>query len=198
MSMKEILSNLDVFITNILDGLGIYGPLLGSFLILVESVLPVLPLSVFITLNFYAFGKLFGFLVSYILTVIGCNLAFFLSRRLLNKRVDRWIEKYDKNALLKKANNFKNIKFKNLVLLMVFPFTPAFLINILSGMSGMEHNKFLIASLVSKPFMVYFWGYVGVTFLQSLSHPIYFVKIFVIMLIAYILSTIINKKFNLN
>ena len=196
--MSEILANLDTIITSLLDSLGMYGPILGSILILIESMLPVLPLSVFITLNFYAFGTIFGFLISFILTVIGCNLAFYLSRRVLSNRMEYLTKKYDKNKVLGWMDNFSNIKFSSLALLMAFPFTPAFLINILSGVSKMDYNKFLIASLVGKPFMVFFWGYIGVTLIQSLTHPKYLIEILLIMLAAYVVSKIINKKFNLD
>jgi peptidoglycan/LPS O-acetylase OafA/YrhL len=50
---------------------------------------------------------------------------------------------------------------------------------------------------LGKIFMVYFWGYVGVTFLECLKNPIYFVKIIIIMVIAYLISHFINKKFNI-
>lgn len=191
-------NTIDTLITNILDALGIFGPLLGCLLILIESILPILPLSVFITLNFLAFGNAFGFLISAILTIIGCNFSFYLNRRVLKGRVDYLLKRYDKKTIDKFMTTFSNIKFKNLVLLMAFPFTPAFLINIFAGISKIEYNKFLIASIISKPFMVFFWGYIGTTLIQSLTHPIYLLKIAIILLIAYILSNIINKRFNLD
>lgn len=195
--MGDILSNLDTIISSLLASLGMYGPILGCILILVESIVPILPLSVFITLNFLAFGTLFGFFISYILTVIGCNFAFYLSNRILSNRMTYLIKRYDKNKVVSLINKFNDIKFSNLVLLMAFPFTPAFMINILSGVSDMEYNKFLFASIVGKPFMVFFWGYIGVTLIQSLTHPIYLIEIVLIMIAAYVISKIVSKKFGL-
>lgn len=195
--MGDLLSNLDTIISSLLASLGMYGPILGCILILVESIVPILPLSVFITLNFLAFGTLFGFFISYILTVIGCNFAFYLSNRILSNRMTYLIKRYDKNKVVSLINKFNDIKFSNLVLLMAFPFTPAFMINILSGVSDMEYNKFLFASIVGKPFMVFFWGYIGVTLIQSLTHPIYLIEIVLIMIAAYIISKIVSKKFGL-
>ena len=196
--MEELFLNIDSFINDILLSLGVYGPLLGCLLILVESILPVLPLSVFITLNFMSFGHLFGFLISYILTVIGCNLAFYLSKRSMMGRFEFLLKKFDKNRALKTVKNFSNIKMKNLVLLLAFPFTPAFMINIFSGVSNMSHKKFLIATLIAKPFMVYFWGYLGVTLIDSLTHPEYLIRVILMLVIAYGASTLINKKFNID
>lgn len=195
--MGELLTYIDSFITTILDSLGIYGPLLGCFLILVESVLPILPLSVFITLNFYAFGHLLGFLISYILTLLGCNLAFYLCRRVLKGRFEYLVKRFDRNRALKMVKNFSNIKLSHLVTILAFPFTPAFLVNIFSGVSNMSYQKFLVATMLAKPFMVYFWGYLGVTLLDSLTHPEYFIKVILLVFIAYVLSSIVNKKFDL-
>ena len=47
---------IDNFIDNMLQNLGVWGPYLGCFFILIESMLPILPLFVFITINFLAFG----------------------------------------------------------------------------------------------------------------------------------------------
>lgn len=196
--MEEILLHIDDFITNILSSLGLYGPIFGCFLILIESILPVLPLSVFITLNFYSFGHLLGFLISYVLTLMGCSLAFFLSRKILRGRFEYLIKKFDENKALMLVNKFKEIKFQHLVTVLAFPFTPAFLVNIFSGVSDMEYKKFLLATIISKPFMVYFWGYLGVTLLESLTHPVYLIKVALMVLIAYILSTIVTKKFDLD
>ena len=118
--MRELLANLDTIVNSLLTSLGIYGPILGSVLILVESMLPILPLSVFITLNFYAFGNLFGFFISYVLTVIGCNLAFYISRKLLYNKMDKIYKKYGKKKILKLMKKFSNIKFNHLVLFSIY------------------------------------------------------------------------------
>lgn len=196
--MEEILLHIDDFITTILSSLGLYGPIFGCFLILIESILPILPLSVFITLNFYSFGHLWGFLISYVLTLMGCSLAFFLSRKILRGRFEYLVKKFDKNKVLKLMNRFKEIKFQHLVTILAFPFTPAFLVNIFSGISDMQYKKFLLATIISKPFMVYFWGYLGVTLLESLTHPVYLIKVILMVILAYILSTIVTKKFDLD
>lgn len=196
--MQEILTAIDSFINTVLQSLGVYGPILGCLLILVESILPILPLSVFITLNFMSFGHPLGFLISYILTVTGCNLAFFLSKKSLTGRFDFLLRKFDRNRALKIVKNFSTIKLSSLVALLAFPFTPAFLVNIFSGVSGMSHKKFLLATLIAKPFMVYFWGYLGVTLIDSLTHPEYFVKVIFLVVIAYAASKFISKKLDMD
>ena len=61
--MGEIFNNLYDIIMNTIDALGVYGPLLGCLFIVLESMIPPLPLFVFITINFMSFGKILGFLI---------------------------------------------------------------------------------------------------------------------------------------
>lgn len=188
---------MEQFLNHLLDSLGVLGPFLSAFLIVVESIIPILPLFVFITFNFYIFGAFFGFLISYALTVLGCNIAFILSRKYLKKRISLVKEKFGSKRSTRLRKKFSTIKFSSLVVIMSFPFTPAFLINILGGVSNMEHKKFLYASLISKIFMVYFWGYVGTSFIKSIENPSSLIKILIILLVAYILSKIVSKKYEI-
>lgn len=47
---------MEELLTNILTNLGIYGSLLASFLIILESIIPILPLCFFVTMNFLSFA----------------------------------------------------------------------------------------------------------------------------------------------
>ena len=73
--MKEII---DTFVNSSTDFLTSYGPLAGVLLIMLESIIPALPLSVFIALNIVAFGDIVGFLISWLSTIVGCMISFCL------------------------------------------------------------------------------------------------------------------------
>ena len=79
----EVFEAIDTLITNLLSVLGNFGAVLGCVFILFESIIPILPLSVFITLNFMTFGTFIGFLISWIFTVLGCMLSFYIFKFLL-------------------------------------------------------------------------------------------------------------------
>ena len=91
-----------------------------------------------------------------------------------------------------------NLKFEQLTTIIAIPFTPAFLVNICAGLSEMSYKKFIASLLIGKIFLVYFWGFVGVSLLESIKNPIYLVRVGVLLIIAYVISRIVNKKFNLN
>ena len=74
----EFFEVIDNFITSMLTLLGSWGAILGCVFILIESILPILPLSVFITLNFMTFGSFWGFVISWVFTVVGCMFSFWI------------------------------------------------------------------------------------------------------------------------
>lgn len=168
--------------------------LIGGFLIVVlESIIPIIPLSVFIGINVYNFGSVFGFIISYVATICGCLLSYFIFRYLIRNRVN----------LLKKKNvsyyvsKFDNIKLSTLVIIIAIPFTPAFAVNIAAGLSNIDFKKYLFAIFIGKLATIYFWGYVGVGLIDSIKHPVILIKIFVLLIVSYIICKIIEKLFHL-
>ncbi len=187
---------IDTFIDTTLQGMGVWGPIVGCFFILIESMVPVLPLFVFITLNFLAFGNILGFIISWIFTCIGCFISFLLFRC----KVQTWLfKRLKKQGIISEhtIDVITNLKFEELTTIIAIPFTPAFLVNIAAGLSKMSYKKFLGALLIGKIFLVYFWGFVGVSLIESIKNPIYLVRVGVLLVIAYVLSKIISKKFKL-
>lgn len=194
----EFLNNLNNYIETFLNSIGAWGVVGACLLIMVESMLPVLPLCVFITLLFLAFGSFLGFIISWIFTCIGC----FISFKLFRSKVSGWF-----NKKINKGENKKTIKrlmkrvdemsLSSLTVLVAIPFTPAFLINIACGLSKMNQKKFVTAILLGKLFMVYFWGYVGTTLIECLTDPIKLIRVLVLVLVAFVLSKFMNKYLNI-
>lgn len=194
--MKEVFSNFYDLIMNTIATLGVYGPLLGSFLIILESILPPLPLFVFITINFIAFGHIIGFIISWACTVLGCMISFWLVKRYLGN----WIRKKIKNIdLLNKCLHYiENLSLTKVTVFLSIPFTPAFMMNIAAGIANMDTKKYLISILISKIFLVYFWGVVGTGLVESFKNPTSLITVVIMILIAYVLSFIIKKVFKLD
>src|SRR5574344_1490349 len=94
--MSEIV---DTFVTTVVSNLTTIGPIGGIILILLESIIPVLPLSVFITLNIVSYGNIVGFLISWISTIVGCTCSFYLFRYFFSKKLYRFIKSKDSEKL---------------------------------------------------------------------------------------------------
>ena len=183
------------FIMNLISSVGASSLIINSLLILVESIIPPLPLSLFITILFVNYGLFLGFLISWIFTCLGCIMSFYLFQTAFKGFVDRKLRKNKyANRLL---SIIDNISFSNFVLIISLPFTPAFLVNIVAGISKMDIKKFLPAILLGKIVLVIFWGYMGTTLLESLRNPIVIIKVIILLIIIYIVSKLVNKKLNL-
>lgn len=194
--MSELFNSFYIFVMNTIDALGVYGPLLGCVFIILESIIPPLPLFVFITLNFVAYGKLVGFIISWICTCIGCLLSYFLVKKFLRN----WVLKKIKNVdlLTKWMSYIENLSLSKVTVILAIPFTPAFMVNIAAGICNMDFKKFSIAILISKLFLVYFWGVVGTGLLESLHNPTSIITVIVMMVVAYLVSLIIKKVFKID
>lgn len=189
------MEKLSDFVMNFINSLGMYGPILSCLLIIIESILPFLPLAAFITVNFLTFGNLIGFIISWIFTIIGCIMSYYIFKKGIRFKFKKIIN--NKNTIEKFIVDFKNISLKNLVILISIPFTPAFLVNIAAGLSNMRFKKFFIALLIGKIVIVYFWGYIGTSLIQSFREPMILLRIFVLVTAAYLISSLISKKLNL-
>lgn len=177
----------------VVSSLSSFGILGGFLLILLESIIPALPLAVFIGLNNLAFGSVLGFIISYVGTLTGSILSFWLFRKVIRTKFNKYFKEDSKNKINKLITKFTRIKLSTLVIMIAIPFTPAFLINIAAGLSGIKFNKFLIALLIGKLSIIYFWGYIGTTLLESFKDPWIMIQILFLTLAAYIASKIITK-----
>ena len=193
----ELLKAIDIIISNILTMLGVFAPILACILILVESILPVLPLAVFITVNFYYFGTITGFLISWLLTCLGCYMSFKLCRTKIKRHFDNMLDKKEHKKLKKFMKVVNELKLEQLAIVIAIPFTPAFIVNIASGLSNMNEKKFILSIIIGKVFLVYFWGFIGTSLIDSLKDPKIMIKIIILLFLAFIFSKIINKKYRL-
>ena len=107
----ELINNLVEYFTKLLqDG----GLIFGILLILLESVIPALPLGVFVALNINAYGIILGIIVSWLSTCLGCYLSFLLfslfSNRFLNRMEHK--KKLKKIIVIKIDLYLLNLKYK--------------------------------------------------------------------------------------
>lgn len=168
------------------DNLLTLGPFVGMFICIVESFVPILPLALFIGLNIKTFGIITGFLISYIGCIIGSILTYFLSKKLTNEFIESKLE------------IVKKIKFTNFTVLASLPFTPAFLFNIISGITKMNFKKYLTMIFISKFSIVVFWGFIGYSFTALIRDVKMLTLLLLFLLAVYILCKKLEKKFKLN
>jgi uncharacterized membrane protein YdjX (TVP38/TMEM64 family) len=157
---------------------------------------PILPLGAFIAINNIVFGSFWGFVISWIATIMGCLLSFYAFRLGFSKFLYRNI-KID-GKVHKFMNYVTKISLAKLTLLVALPFTPAFFVNISAGLSKMDFKRYFVSLLIGKLSIVYFWGYIGTSLIESIKDPSVLLEVLALMLIAYIISRLIQRYLNMN
>lgn len=189
------IQNFNTLLNNFLESAGIWGGLLCCLLIILEPILPFLPMFVFVTINLYVFGYVLGFIISYVCAVLGCLVFYIVINKLLSKKAYKFYKDKDKlHSLVKK---YKNIKLETLTTIISLPFTPAFMINLLAAISGLSLKKYMLAEIIAKLFIMAFWGFVGCNLVKCFEEPKYLIIIVVMLSLGYIVSKIISKKYDL-
>lgn len=80
-----------------------------------------------------------------------------------------------------------------MVILFAVPFTPAFAVNIGAGLSDISPKRYFIALLIGKIPMIYFWGFIGKSLLESISDPFTIAQITAMLVLAYFASKVVNN-----
>ena len=91
------------------DLLKMGGPIMGVLLVFLESVIPILPLGAFITLNMNAFGFVGGFLISWSATCIGCYASYFVFSSFLSKYFYQFLSRKDAKKIHKSMEKIRFI-----------------------------------------------------------------------------------------
>lgn len=189
-----MIKNIDIWLTNFLLSIGLWGYILSCILIILESLVPILPLFVFVTLLFYKFGIIFGFIISYVCTIIGCVISYKIFNGKLRLKFDNFLIKKNNAKLNKIKTSIKNIKFVNLCLIIALPFTPSFIVNVAAGLSNINRRKYIIALLVGKTFLVIFWGFIGTSLISSFKNPLNLLYVILLLGACFIVSKLVSKK----
>ncbi len=192
----HILQNLNNLLDSYLHASGLWGGVICCLLILVEPLLPFLPMFIFVTINLLVFGYVIGFILSYIFAVLGCLLFYVVVSKLFRNKAYKFYK--DKKNLNKLMEKYKNMKFETLTTIISLPFTPGVMINGLAALSGMPLKKYMTAEIIAKIFITIFWGFMGVSLIKCLKDPKYLIIIFVMLISGYIISKIVNRKYNLD
>ena len=192
MNIFNLIEKLIEFIQNA----GPWGVVFSCGLMSIESIVPMIPLVALITINILILGKVVGFFVSWFFTILGCILSYMIFKYGFGKKFDILTE--DKETINKYKKVIRNISFPTLCLIIAMPLTPAFVVNIVAGLLKIDFKKYVVALMIGKLSMVYFLGFFGISFVESIKNPILLVKVIVIMVLIYGACYVINRFLKLN
>lgn len=179
-------------VTEWLDSYERLGPLPGILLPFIEAFLPFLPLFVFVIANGAAYGLLKGFLYSWIGSSLGSIIVFILVRKLRNRKI---VQQMKQNKQVKRIMNWVEGRgFGLLFILLCFPFSPSFLINLVAGISEVKQRTFMLAVIFGKAVMVFSIAYIGSSIIEFARNPVKTIVIVVCICIFWLFGKYLEKK----
>lgn len=172
------------------------GILVGIFLAIAESFLPILPLFAIVVINVNSFGIIIGFLMSYAGTVTGSYLVFLIIRYLFRARAQRYIARHEK---LQKMLTFIDERgFSLIFILLTLPFTPSAVVNVIAALSNLKKKVYLFILIAAKAIMILSMSIVGYDVAAFFNSPVRLIISLVILVLLYLFSKwyqrYLNKK----
>jgi uncharacterized membrane protein YdjX (TVP38/TMEM64 family) len=158
------------FWKNIFESFTTLGPIGGILLTMIEAFIPPLPLSLFVTINVYAFGFLGGYIYSYIGTTVGSIAMFYIIKRYGTKKFQTKIKLNEK--LRHRFDWIKEKGFVPIFLLLSFPFTPSIVVCGLAALADVKNKAFIWAIVLGKLLMVLNLSFIGYNITSFVEQPI--------------------------
>lgn len=124
------------FANNLLKAYVIMG-----IIMVIQNSFTIIPLILVITINITLFGIVYGFLWSWLTSIIAAVLVFISVRYLFK---DRLLNRF-------RSENLTNIEKRGFAYVFharIFPFVPTSLINILAGVTAIRFKHFLFGTMV--------------------------------------------------
>lgn len=168
-----------------------FGILVGLFLVVLESFLPILPLMAIVILNTNSYGLLVGFLISYAGSVTGSYSVFLLARYLFRNRATKYINKHKRQYKMREFIDTRGFSF--LFILLSLPFTPSSVVNIITAMSNMSRHVYLYILLASKLVMILSISVIGYDITGFLKSPVRIILSVAFLVLLYVLSKIYQR-----
>ncbi|MFD2042730.1 TVP38/TMEM64 family protein [Ornithinibacillus salinisoli] len=183
---------LDELIMHLLNDYERLGPLPGILLPFIEAFLPFLPLVVFVLGNAAAYGLLEGFLLSWAGSSLGAILVFLIIRNLGDKRMFLAVRR---NKQVKKVTAWlERHGFGPLFLLMCFPFSPSSVINVVSGLSKISIQQFILAVIFGKAVMIFSISYIGSSIVSFAQNPMETIIVGIVIVLFWIVGKYLEKR----
>lgn len=117
-------------------------------LMMMQNVFSLIPFLFLTMFNIWLFGFFYGYLWSLMGNFLGSVVVFYLARY----ELQQWGDKYNHKKIKQRIeeNGFKVILFMRL-----FPFMPASIVNIGSGLSKIKARDYVLATLIGNTVFVF-------------------------------------------
>jgi uncharacterized membrane protein YdjX (TVP38/TMEM64 family) len=188
--IKEFLTeeNIKAFLENYRD----LGPLPGILLPFLESIIPILPIFIFIAGNAAAYGLWWGFLFSWIGAFLGSIVVFVVIRKFQHIKLIRYFQTHKRVKPFMKWIDRHG--FGPIFIVQCFPFSPSAFLNVVAGMSGMKFYQYALAVFLGKMVMVFIVSYIGHDIFSLIHNPVQLIFILAVIFLLWLTGKQLEKK----
>ena len=170
------------------------GLFVGFIITFLEAFLPFLPLVLFIAVNVTAYGLLWGFILSWLGTLLGSFAVFLIVRKFGRARILRkWIETRQIQRLIRWVNM---AGISPLLVLLCFPFTPGILVNIVAGLSNIKKKYYFITLFISKFAMVFLLTFIVQDISDLIRSPIKIMIVAIVLFLLWMFGKLFERTLN--
>ncbi|MDY3051736.1 MAG: VTT domain-containing protein [Ndongobacter sp.] len=140
--------------------LGFFGLFFASFLIVINTIFPIIPGSLPSVAGFMAYGTIGGFLLVMAMTLIGSAISFRLSRRFGATFVKAFVPDHIFDDLMKKIVDEKTAS-RLAAIAFIVPGVPDDATVMICGLTDMRFSRFMLICLLFKPIptFLYLFGF---------------------------------------
>ncbi len=168
---------------SISEKFGVFGPVYGIAVTMIESFFPPLPLALFVTLNVMMFGPVWGTIYSWIGTCLGSIMVYLLLKKYGRNKFFILEEKYQ---LIGKASHWGREKGGMAIFaLLCFPFTPSIAVAVLAAITGIRKRTYFIALIFGKMVMIMILSVIGYNVYAAIKYPLRLIGVLLIIAAFY-------------
>ena len=143
--------------------------------------------------NVAAFGFWKGFFLTWLGSVLGMIVVFYLIRKFGQPRLEKILNRYPK--IQHSLEWIERHGFGPVFILLCFPFSPSILINTIGALSKLNYFQFILAAMLGKCVMIFTLSFIGNDLTAMIAEPVKSIKVFVLIGVVWMLGKWIEKKY---
>lgn len=164
-----------------------YALIVSLFLMIIQNSFTVIPLILVITLNFYSFGFIYGFLWSWFSSIISAIIIFLAIRFWFQDFVIKKVQNHQEMLDKIEQKGMRYVFYGR-----VFPFFPTSILNIIAGISKISIRPFTIGTAIGNFFYFFILALIPYGVFSTDINPL--ALIVIILLITGIFYYFSKKK----
>lgn len=146
-------------LSDYLRSFGAYSIVLGMLAVYIQVMLPIIPFVLVAGANVLVFGLFWGFVINFVMAVLGAFTGFFFARYYGHERVEAWLSKYP--AVKQFNKKLEQQGFFYVLLGRMIPVIPSTAISLGAGITKIRTRDYFLGTLIGKLPIILLESFIG-------------------------------------